>query len=1449
MFIIDDIISELVSSSLEAVKEKFTHNPRFIKLLERFNLKPDEPPKDFQGVYIYTLLEYGAGKPKAILELFGKPEIQDAFSQAFEQDDPNIFLQKGEDYIESYALGDEIKTQGIDHRREFAEFSLMFFEVAKRVRTPDEVLLAHQVTNLQESLAEMRSQLQQINSLEEMRSQLQQLVGSYQQLLPAATPKSETVLARELREWFATLGYRFESYEVVEEEYFEWIINIPARRGYDRILVRGVDGEAGIKDINEVREVVETNKTDEGWIIAPRRVSRAARNEVKKEENRSIFCYTFDELLDDVADFNGYFKWLENEVKSRKVDATYVPLACTKEEVDPDTHQRIGTSRYEEEDGWIDGYIDMWLDDPTKEHISILGEFGTGKTWFTLHYAWTALEEYLEAKRRRIERPRLPLVIPLRDYAKAVTVESLFSEFFFRKHEIGLPGYSAFEQLNRMGKLLLIFDGFDEMAARVDRQAMVNNFWELAKVVVPGAKAILTCRTEHFPEAKEGRRLLNAELQASTSNLTGEPPQFEVLELEKFTDEQIRRVLSFQTDAETVEEVMGNEQLLDLARRPVMIELILEALPEIEAGAAIDIARIYLYAIRRKMERDIKTERTFTSLEDKLYFLCELSWEMLSTDRMSLNYKEFPDRIRRCFGAEVQEQKDLDHWHYDMMGQTMLVRNAEGDYYPAHRSLLEFFVAFKFAAELGVLATDFAEIGDLSRFSGRSLLRESFGKMPLAKAVIDLILPMLEFGEETKEKLLDVVRETRGKTVEEVGYLGGNAVTLLLKCDRFSLEGLDLSGCVLVGADFTNVSLYNVNFACANLSNSIFSENISSIRSIVFSPNKHLLVVGDYDGMLHFFRLSDFAKVFYFRAHYTGIRTLAFSPDGLILASGGYDNTIKLWDVYGKCLKQLEGHTDWISSIAFSPNGKILASGSDDNTIKLWNPYTAQLIVTLEKHKGFVNCISFSLDGKILASCSNDRQVCLWDTQTYKCLKCFEPHEKEVSSIAFNLNSKYLATGGADYQVKLWKISNFGEFQSLVTFVGHTNRVNSVIFSMKRKLLVSSSDDKTIKIWNLETEECIKTFEEHSSWIRSLALNPNGDTIASSDDDQTLKLWDIQNISHGKCLKTWQGHTGWIYSVSFSPQGHVLASASADRTIRLWDIQHSKCYKTLSGHSNSVRVVSFNHDGTILASGGDDCSVKLWNFYTGKCIATLNEHKNWVYSVVFSPRSNILASASDDLTVRLWNVENGQCLNTFEGYSRRIRSLCFNSNGSILAVGSRDSTIQLWNVKLGKCITTLNGHKGEINSIKFSSTDQILASSSDDRTICFWNIQNGKCIAILKGHNAWVYSIIFSHDDRIMASSSHDNTIRLWDVNKFTCIAVLEEHNSWIYSIAFNSDSSILASGSGDQTIKIWDMKTYQCIKTLRHPQPYEDMNITGVQGLTDAEKVTLKTLGAVEHP
>ena len=106
-----------------------------------------------------------------------------------------------------------------------------------------------------------------------------------------------------------------------------------------------------------------------------------------------------------------------------------------------------------------------------------------------------------------------------------------------------------------------------------------------------------------------------------------------MLELEKLDNQQVRQLVGNRAGSQTVETIMQSPQLLDFARRPVMTEFILEALPEIEAGKPVDLSRIYFYATMRKMERDIESGRTFTSLADKLYFLCEIAWEMLSTDR------------------------------------------------------------------------------------------------------------------------------------------------------------------------------------------------------------------------------------------------------------------------------------------------------------------------------------------------------------------------------------------------------------------------------------------------------------------------------------------------------------------------------------------------------------------------------------------------------------------------------------------------------------------------------------------------------------------------------------------------------------------------------------------------------------------------------------------------
>jgi WD40 repeat protein len=76
----------------------------------------------------------------------------------------------------------------------------------------------------------------------------------------------------------------------------------------------------------------------------------------------------------------------------------------------------------------------------------------------------------------------------------------------------------------------------------------------------------------------------------------------------------------------------------------------------------------------------------------------------------------------------------------------------------------------------------------------------------------------------------------------------------------------------------------------------------------------------------------------------------------------------------------------------------------------------------------------------------------------------------------------------------------------------------------------------------------------------------------------------------------------------------------------------------------------------------------------------------------------------------------------------------------------------------------------------------------------------------------------------------------------------LTGHTREVFSVAVSPDGQTLASGSADQTARLWDVNTGECLKILKTPGLYEGMNITGVTGLTEAQKATLKAFGAVEN-
>ncbi len=631
------------------------------------------------------------------------------------------------------------------------------------------------------------------------------------------------------------------------------------------------------------------------------------------------------------------------------------------------------------------------------------------------------------------------------------------------------------------------------------------------------------------------------------------------------------------------------------------------------------------------------------------------------------------------------------------------------------------------------------------------------------------------------------------------GYGGGNLINLAHYL-QIDLTGYDFSGLSIWQADLQKVNLHRVNFTDSNLAKSVFTQTFGSILAVAFSPDGKFLAVGDTKGKVRLWQVTPSQSLLTFQGHTSWILSVAWSPDGKLLASSSYDRSIRLWNPKtGQCVKTLTGHSNWIMSVAWSPDGQLLASGGDDQTVRLWDICEGQCLKILPGHTNWVMSVAWSPDGQLLASGGDDQTVRLWDAKRGKCLK---------------------------------------------TLTEHTNWVRSVAWSPDGKLLASGSDDQKIKIWNPNTGRCLKTLTEHTYWVSSVAWSPDGQYLASGSHDQTVKLWDILE---GKCLKTLHGHIKWVWSLTWSPDSKILASGSYDQSVRLWNPTTGQCLKTWQGYTNWVFSVAWSPDGQTLASSSEDRTVKLWDVSTGNCLKTLPGHTGLVWSVAISPNGQIIASGSNDRTVKLWDISTGQCLLSLEGHSDAVHSVAWSPDGQILASGSYDQTVKLWNPKTGQCLLSLHGHENWVRSVAWSSDSKNLASSSYDRTVRLWDIQQGKCLKVLQEHISQVGSVSWSPDGKILASSSSDQTVRLWDVSTGQCLKSLQGHTNQVASLAWSPDGQIIATSSADETIKLWDAKTGECSKTLRIKRPYEGMNITGVTGLTEAQKTTLKALGAVE--
>ncbi|MEU4425136.1 pentapeptide repeat-containing protein [Actinoplanes sp. NPDC024001] len=1084
-------------------------------------------------------------------------------------------------------------------------------------------------------------------------------------------------------------------------------------------------------------------------------------------------------------------------------------------------------------------WLRQWVDAPRGRLVVVLGTFGHGKTFL--------LREL--ARRMHADGSRtIPVLIDLRGFERAMSLDALVA-IQFSRHGQRKIDLDALRYLWREGRVALLFDGFDELAARVSYDRATTHLDTIVQAAEGHAKVILTSRDQHFLTDNDVFRELGPQFGA----------EHQVVRLTAFDDAQIldylTRQLHDESSAQTrLSHLRSVKDLLSLSRNPRMLSFITElgdeALGTAESGPLpLTPAGLYQRVIERwldhESERLTRLGVNSPRRPQLLTAVTRLAFRLWDSPEDSLSLRDLDATAAAIAqvaaappgasaGLEPQESAHL------LGSSTLLVRAGEGRFTFVHHSIREWLIARSLADDLPLGGSPSGMIGHsmprlmiefLCQMAGHDFM-EDWAKRVLsneshATGIAQNALEIINYLRAPFERLRMSGADLRGKDftgsnlayAEMIGSILAGVPLVGATLDGADLTEANLTGARLDAASLRGVKLYGADLTGAKLLGAdLTGATLTRVRlrraAMVAATGTDLdeLRAADTLGAA----LPDAATAEPQIASSSTVNAVAVCHGLRLLAGGGEDGVVRLWDTTtGTPLRMLPGHTGPVRAVTFTTDGRFLASAGDDPEVRVWDIATGHTVQTFTGHIDRIRSLAYSPDGRHLAGAGDDEMIRIWDTVSGRTVHTLSGHYGGIRGIAYRpRDGRMLASAGDDETVRIWDTVSG---RTVHTLIGHIGTVHAIAYAPNGEQVASASDDRQIHIWDVARQQVVRTLTGHNGWIRTVAYSADGRRLASGDDDGSIRIWDNET---GQEQDRLAAHSTNVYSIAFFQDGPLLASSGSDRTVQIWDSVAGRLSRTVRHSAGDSRALCFSprRDDPWLAVGSDDGSVRIWTRVAGNPPRLLSEGgdpESAVRALAVSADAHYLAGSGEDGAIRIWDLTTATMAGPpLTGHVGPVRAIAFTPDGRLLASGGTDGTIRLWDVRRAGAAKAFAAQPDAITSIAFTPDGKHLASGGNDGTVRVWPLGPGtKQIAIR--HPSKVRAIAFSPDGRYLASADRDGTIKIRSTVAGDAQHVLSGHSGAVNALAFAPDGSHLASAGTDGTIQIWTADTGELVATL----------------------------------